>query len=138
MKEVVFQPNLGCGICYEGVTDICSAISMPCCHHTHILHHRCAFQWYLAQRKRNLPSTCPFCRSVVLTVAQFDTIYTLQDTRNPDPPTEAIYSEKMFPDADGPVLYMTNMHLVQLSHMSSILMLTNLLFIFVLFFRVGM
>ena len=138
MKRVVFKPNLGCGICYEGVTDICSAVSMPCCHHTHILHHRCAFQWYLAQRKRNLPSTCPFCRSTVLTVAQFDSIYTLQDTRNPDPPTEAIYSEEMFPDADGPVLYMTNMHLVQLSHMSSILMLTNLLFIFVLFFRVGM
>ena len=53
MREILFQPNLGCGICYEGVDRATSAASMHCCHHTHIVHHRCALQWYVKQRQQN-------------------------------------------------------------------------------------
>ena len=130
MRQLIFQPNLGCGICYDKVDQASSATSMHCCHHTHIVHHHCALQWYVKQRQQNLDCSCPFCRTTVFTPAQFDQIYTFKD--GPVSPPEDI----LFPDADGP-LFPRNIHMVQLTYFSYIFMLVNTFFIFVILFKMG-
>ena len=131
----VFRPNLGCGICFQKVLNPLLAASMPCCHHTHILHHKCAFQWYLSQCQRNLDPSCPFCRHKVFSIADFDALYTLTHINNIPPKTD-------LDDPDfSPTVYLTHsldlpsidlansLNLIHLTSVSYILMIANLIFI---------
>jgi hypothetical protein len=136
--QLHFQPNLGCGVCYETVDHACTAFCMPCCHHMHIVHHHCAMRWYLKQRQQNLPCTCPFCRKVVLTVSQFDAIYCFQDNSDASPLES---SPVIYADADGFIPYShaspthPSLHIVHLTHLSYMFMCVNLIFIFVILCR---
>ena len=135
MREILFQPNLGCGICYEGVDQATSAASMHCWHHTHIVHHRCALQWYVKQRQQNQPCTCPFCRKVIFTPAQFDQIYTCQDGAIKDSESESDSFDSVYADGDAPVPY-TNFHIVQMTYFSYVFMCVNFVFIFVILIKI--
>jgi len=125
-RQLVFRPNLGCGICFERVVDPSLAGPMPCCHYVHIVHHRCAVHWYLHQRQRGLPPSCPFCRSEVLSIPQFDALYTFSS------PTTKLDAQPqgIFADADAPLPYYTGpANLVHLTHISYTLMICNLIFV---------
>ena len=124
--QLSFRPNLGCGICYESVSDPATASPMLCCHPSHILHHHCAFKWYLAQRQRGLPPQCPFCRHEIMSAPAFDSIYTLtyEADRGP-PPDTPIYT---FADEPSPY-FNHSLHLVQLTNASYALMTCNIIFI---------
>ena len=138
MREILFQPNLGCGICYERVDRATSATSMHCCHHTHIVHLRCALQWYVKQRQQNQSSTCPFCRRVIFTPAQFDQIYTCQHGAVKETDSESDSFDSVYADADTPVPY-TNFHLVplvQLTYFSYVFMCINFVFIFIIIIKI--
>ena len=135
MREILFQPNLGCGICYEGVNQATSAASMHCCHHTHIVHHRCALQWYVKQRQQNQPCTCPFCRQVIFTPAQFDQIYTCQDGAIKDSESESDSFDSVYADGDAPAPY-TNFHIVQMTYFSYVFMCVNFVFIFIILIKI--
>tara|TARA_B100001540_G_scaffold226900_1_gene201091 strand:- start:326 stop:721 length:396 start_codon:yes stop_codon:yes gene_type:complete len=131
MPELHFQPNLGCGICYEAVEHASTARPMTCCHSTHILHHHCATLWFLKQRQQNIPPSCPFCRTVILSLEDFDRIYTFKDVSSPR-------FEPIYADADAPLPYLPNFHIVHLTYASYLFMIVNVFFIIVIFLRLGM
>ena len=112
-----------------------SATSMHCCHHTHIVHHRCALQWYVKQRQQNQPCTCPFCRQVIFTPAQFDQIYTCQDGAIKDSESESDSFDSVYADGDAPAPY-TNFHIVQMTYFSYVFMCVNFVFIFIILIKI--
>lgn len=124
--QLSFQPNLGCGICYEFVADPSTAMPMLCCHHTHILHLHCALKWFLAQRQRGLPPQCPFCRREIMSIPAFDSIYMLSYHADRGPPPDT----PVYTITDEPSPYFNySLHLVQLTNASYALMTCNIIFI---------
>jgi hypothetical protein len=75
--KLCFAPHHGCGICYEAVGPAEFATPMFCCHHLHVVHHRCLAKWMLQKRLENAASHCPFCRRHLLTTDQFDALFLL-------------------------------------------------------------
>ena len=137
--RLTFHANLGCGICFEAVSNPLLAFPMRCCHHTHILHHACAVTWFHRQRQDHQAPSCPFCRAQVLSISQWDELFTYSSHPTPKDldlsHTQHSSLEPVYADADGPVPYFSNhpslhtLQLVQLTHASYGLMVANLIFI---------
>ena len=132
--QLCFAPHHGCGICYEPVGPAESATPMFCCHHLHVVHHRCLAKWMLQKRLENAPSHCPFCRRPLLTTDQFDALFALVpcDDNVAHAPPEPVLS--MLP----PPIYTSNDHatelrLVRLTLLSWVTMVANLVIAAVLF-----
>lgn len=142
--KLQFKPNLGCGICYEDIGNPTSAAPMHCCHCTHIVHHRCLLRWYATQRAQQQPASCPFCRHPHYTTKEFDAVYAMQAV---DSLAHENRHEDTHADADAPILLQHTdtqathsltyyLHTTELTCISYIIMVMNIIFILILVTRV--
>ena len=104
---------------------------MFCCHHLHVVHHRCLAKWMLQKRLENAASECPFCRRRLLTTDQFDALFALVPCGHhvAHAPPEPVVS--MLPPASN--THAAELRLVRLTLLSWVTMIVNFVVAAVLF-----
>ena len=143
MHVLSLHHGVTCGICMEPVSCVYTSCALQCCKGANMIHTQCLLQWYVKQREQNQDMTCPFCRATMLSVAEFDSVYTfiktaqatgekktVSETFNPPP----VYSDANFvhssDDASlGTHTHLANMHLMQLTSVAYIFFFINLFFV---------
>ena len=138
MHMLSLHHGVTCGICMEPVSSVYTSCGLQCCKGANMIHTQCLLQWHVKQREKNQDMTCPFCRATMLSVAEFDSVYTFTKTQatgaivTPNPPP--VYSDANFvhssDDASlGTHTHLANMHLVQLTSVAYIFFFINLFFV---------
>lgn len=71
--QIQTASNVMCGICYENIQGWPQ--HMVCCNSQHTLHSSCLVRWLAVQYLENKDCVCPFCRKLIFTHSDFQSLY---------------------------------------------------------------